>query len=224
MIRVLRVARAGATKARTQAINALRSLVVTAAPELRDQLKGLSSPALIKTAAGLRSGPLNSTTAATKAALRSAARRAQALDAELAELDAAQEQLVAEVSPELINLFAVGTQSAAALLVSAGDNPDRLTSEAAAARLWGVAPRECSSGQTIRHRVNRGGDRQANAALYRIVIVRMRWHPATREYVDRRTSEGKSKKEIIRCLKRYVAREVYTALVAGNPNLRSQAA
>jgi transposase len=111
-----------------------------------------------------------------------------------------------------VALFGVGSDSAGALLVAAGDNPDRLHSEAAFSMLCGASPIQASSGKTTRHRLNRGGDRQANAALYRIVVVRLRWHQPTRAYMARRLTEGKSRKEIIRCLKRYVAREVFAAL------------
>ena len=127
-------------------------------------------------------------------------------------MDAELDQLVQGTGAELLELCGVGTQVATTLLISAGDNPQRLRSEASAAMLWGVGPLPASSGQTQRHRLNRGGDRQANAALFRIVIVRMRFHEATKRYVERRTKEGKSKKEIIRCLKRYVAREIYSVL------------
>ncbi len=212
MIRVLRVARSGAIKARTQALNALKSLVVTAPIELRDQLRGLSTGAAIATAARLRSGRETTTTAANKTALRALAGRYQALDAEITELDAQLAELTAEASPKLVDTFGVGPDVAGALLVAAGDNPDRLRSEAAFAMLCGASPVEASSGKTVRHRLNRGGDRQANAALYRIVLVRMRYHEATRAYVQRRTEQGRSKPEIIRCLKRYVAREIFGIL------------
>lgn len=212
MIRVLRVARSTAIKARTQALNALRSLVVTAPCELRDQLRGLSTGALVATAARLRSGHEPTTTAATKVALRTLAGRYQSLDAEIDALDAQLAELTAEASPALVDTFGVGPDVAGALLVAAGDNPERLRSEAAFAMLCGASPVDASSGKTARHRLNRGGDRRANAALYRIVLVRMRYHEATRSYVARRTAEGRSKPEIIRCLKRYVAREVFQIL------------
>ena len=212
MIRVLRVVRVTAMKARTQAINALRSLLVTAPPELRDQLRALSSVKLVRSAARFRPGAQDSPLAASKLALRLLACRYQALDHEIAGLDAQLEQLTAQASPQLIESFGVGPEAAAALLIAAGDNPGRLHSEAAFSMLCGSSPVAASSGKTIRYRLNRGGNRQANAALYRIVLVRMRYHQPTKDYVDRRTSEGKSKPEIIRCLKRYVAREVYTAL------------
>ena len=117
-----------------------------------------------------------------------------------------------QVAPELVKIHGVGTQVAAQLLITAGDNPGRLSSEASFAKLAGVAPLEASSGQVVRHRLNRGGDRLANAALYRVVVVRMRTDPRTRAYVARRTQEGKTKREIIRCLKRFVARQVYAVL------------
>jgi transposase len=120
--------------------------------------------------------------------------------------------LVTARAPGLLVLHGVGPQTAALLLVAAGDHPERLRSEAAWAHLCAVAPIPASSGKRTRHRLNRGGDRQANHALWRIVITRMSSHPATRAYVERRTKEGLSKKEIIRCLKRYVAREVYPCL------------
>jgi transposase len=127
-------------------------------------------------------------------------------------LDTQLAQLTAAASPRLVEAFGVGADTAGALLVAAGDNPERLRSEAAFSMLCGSSPINASSGKTNRHRLNRGGNRQANAALHRIVLVRMRYHQPTRTYVDRRTSEGKSKREIMRCLKRYVAREVYTPL------------
>src|SRR6266536_1294056 len=122
------------------------------------------------------------------------------------------DRLTATTAPKLVALFGVGQDSAGALLTAAGDNPDRLRSDACFAMLCGASPIQASSGKTARHRLNRGGDRQANAALYRVVLVRLRWHQPTKDYMARRLKEGKSKKEIIRCLKRYVAREVFAAL------------
>ena len=146
-------------------------------------------------------------------ALRALARRHQQLSVEIDELDALIGPLVTAINPTLTGLFGVGTDVAGQLLVTAGDNPQRLRSEAAFAMLCGAAPLPASSGRTHRHRLNRGGDRQANAALYRIVLCRLRWDPRTRAYAQRRTTEGMSKPEIIRCLKRYIAREIYTALL-----------
>jgi transposase len=167
----------------------------------------------VRTCARLRPGPLAGPVGATKAALRSLARRHQALSVEVRELDGELCRLTAKACPALVGIFGAGSDTAGALLLAAGDNPERLRSEAAFAKLTGVSPIQASSGKTMRHRLNRGGDRHANAALHRIVLVRLRWrHPPTIDYVARRTAEGRSKREIIRCLKRYVAREVYRAL------------
>ena len=147
-------------------------------------------------------------------ALRSVARRYEALSREIAELDAHLDRLVAKVAPGLVSLPGIGTENAATLLVVAGDNPQRLRSEASFASLCGVSPIEASSGKVVRHRLNRGGNREANRALYMICLARMRRDRRTQEYVARRTAEGKSKREIIRCLKRYLAREVYRVIVS----------
>jgi transposase len=212
MVRCLRVARTTAAKARIQTANALRALVVTAPAELREQLRDLSATQLASTAARLRPGPIATTTAATKLALRLLGERFQALDAELARVDAELDRLTTKAAPGLRQLCGVGPEIAGALLVAAGDNPRRLRSEAAFSMLCGASPIPASSGKTVQHRLNRGGNRQANTALYRIVVVRLRWHQPTRVYLARRTKEGLSKREIIRCLKRYVAREVFAAL------------
>jgi transposase len=212
MVRALRVARQSAVKARTQAINSLKGLLVTAPTELREQLAGLPTIRLIGQAATLDPGPLATPTAATMLALRGLACRCQHLDAEISLLTDTLDQLTATAAAKLRQLTGVGPDSAAALLIAAGDNPQRLRSEAAFAALCGSSPVQASSGKTVRHRLNRGGDRQANAALHRIVIVRLRWHQPTRHYRARRTAEGKTNKEILRCLKRYVAREVFAAL------------
>jgi transposase len=215
MIRALRVQRCTARKARTQAINALRALLVTAPAELRDQLRGLQASKLIPAAARLRTGPDPTVLNATKHALRGLARRYQHLNDEIAALDTQLDALVAAAAPRLLELHCVGTDSAGQFIVTAGDNPDRLRSEAAFSMLCGASPRPAGSGKTNgRHRLNRAGDRQANAALHRVIVVRMRWHQPTRDYVERRTKEGKTKPEIMRCLKRYLAREVYAALTA----------
>jgi transposase len=152
--------------------------------------------------------------AATRFALRSVARRYQALSEEIAALDAQLERLVAEAAPGLVSLPGVGTNHAATLLVLAGDNPERLRSEASFASLCGVSPVEASSGKVVRHRLNRGGNRDANRALHMVCVVRMGSDRRTRAYVARRTAEGKSKWEIMRCLKRYIAREVYRVLLS----------
>ena len=151
---------------------------------------------------------------ATKFALRSVARRYQRLSEEISELDEQLDRLVAEAAPELLAVEGVGTDTAATLLIAAGDNPERLKNEAAFAHLCGVAPIPASSGKTVRHRLNRHGDRDANRALYVIATCRMSRDKRTLTYVDKRTKEGKTKKEIIRCLKRYIAREVYRILAS----------
>lgn len=213
-IRVLRVARSSARRDRTEAINQMHSLVCTAPDELREQLRDLRGPALIDTAAALRPGANMSVIAATKTALRELARRAHYLGEQMDRLTALLGPLVAATAPALVACNGVGTDTAGALLVAAGDNPERLSHEAAFAHLCGVSPIEASSGKVTRHRLNRGGDRPANHALWRIVMVRMVADPETRAYVERRTKEGRSKREIMRCLKRYVARELYPLLAA----------
>jgi len=151
---------------------------------------------------------------ATKAVLRSLARRIAALEAEIAELDATLAELVRRAAPRTIALPAIGVDHAGQLLVTVGDRPERLRSEAAFAHLCGVAPIPASSGRTQRHRLHRGGDPGANRALHLAVVVRLRCCPRTRRYVERRTAEGLSKPEIMRCLKRYLAREVFHTLSA----------
>ena len=211
MMQTLRSARRSAVKTRSQAANQLQGFVVTAPEELRQRLRELTTKKLVSVAARMRPGQdLDDVETATKFALRSVARRYQALSQEIAELDARLDRLVAEAAPELISLPAIGTDHAATLLLSVGDDPERLSSEASFASLCGVSPVEASSGKVVRHRLNRGGNR----ALHLICAVRMRVDERTRRYAARRASEGKSKKEIIRCLKRYVAREVYRVLVS----------
>jgi len=200
MIRCLRVARATAMRARTQTINTLKGLLVTAPAELRQQLRGRTATRLVQTAAALEPSPITNPVAAATLALGTLARRYQALSAEIDSLTSELERLVATAAPGLMARFGVGSDSAGALLVAAGDNPGRLRSEAAFSMLCGASPIPASSGKTIRHRLNRGGDRQANTALHRIVVVRLRWHQPTRAYMARRLTEGKSRKEIIRCL------------------------
>jgi transposase len=214
MVRALRAARQSAVKARSQAANQLQGLRVTAPEKLRQHLLGLSTKKLVAVAARFRPGnsPRDVETA-TKFALRSVAHRYEALSKEIARLDAQLDRLVARAAPQLVCAPAISTNHAATLLVAAGDNPERLRSEASFASLCGVSPIEASSGKVVRHRLNRGGNRDANRALHMICVVRMGRDRRTREYVARRTAEGKSKLEIMRCLKRYIAREVYRVLV-----------
>lgn len=230
-VRVLRVARTGAVRARAKALTQLKALILTAPEELRAQLRGLDGARLVATCARLRPardpaptpsphakraprpGRLLDPTAATNRALATIAGRIQLLAIEIADLDDDLHALLTPLAPTLLNIHGVGLDSAGQLLVTAGDNPKRITTEAAFAHLCGVAPIPASSGKTSgKHRLNRGGDRAANAALYRIVMCRLRHDPHTRAYVQRRTAQGKSKKDIIRCLKRYIAREVYAAI------------
>lgn len=211
-IRALRVPRRSAVKARTQAINQARQLLVTAPEALRAALRNRSANDLARTCARLRPADLTDPTNATKDALRRLGRRILALNEEIEELNSTLKDLTARAAPDLLALKGVGPDVAGQLLVTAGDNPDRLRSEAAFAHLCGVAPLPASSGRTDRHRLNRGGDRAANHALHTIVLCRMRYDPRTRAYVERRTEEGLAKKDIMRCLKRYIAREVYKIL------------
>jgi transposase len=215
MIRTLRITRRSALKARAQAANQIQALLVTAPEGLKSELCELSTARLIEKASRLRPGAtLSDVEAATKFALRSVARRYQHLSKEISELDERLNRLVSEVAPQLVAVEGIGTDTAASLLIAAGDNPERLKNEAAFAHLCGAAPIPASSGKTVRHRLNRHGDRDANRALYVIAICRMSRDKRTRAYVERRTKEGKSKKEIIRCLKRYIAREVYRILAS----------
>jgi transposase len=208
-IRCLRVARKGAIKARTAATNALHQVLVTAPGPLRAKLAPLSGKVLIDAAAQLRPGPdLNDPAHATKTTLRRLARRCQYLDTEIAEADRELQDLIRATAPQLLEQVGVGPEVAGQLMVTAGDNPDRLRSDASFAALCGASPIPASSGRTDRHRLNRGGDRQANSALYTVVLVRMRYHQPTRDYVTRRRAQGLSTREIMRCLKRYVAREL----------------
>lgn len=212
-IRVLRVARSSARKDRVRALNQLRSLVSTAPEELRRELRNLSITQLVHKTAGLRPNGRTDVLNANKLAMRSLARRVADIDAEVAEINAVLHPLVAETAPDLITLNGVGPDTAGALIVAAGDNPERLRNEATFAHLCGVSPLDASSGKQLRHRLNRGGDRQANSALWRIVVTRMASDPRTRRYVERRCKEGLTKAEAMRCLKRYVAREVFYYLV-----------
>jgi transposase len=200
-IRALRVARSSAVKARSQATNQIKALIVTGPDQLREQLRHLSTASMIASCARLRpSHDLGDAEQATKLALRRLARRHQQLTEEITEADQDLDHLVRQVAPTLLALPGVGPEVAGQVLTSAGDNPDRIRSEAAFAHLCGAAPIPASSGRTHRHRLNRGGDRDANRALYVVVLGRLRYDPRTRAYLERRTQEGLSKAEIIRCL------------------------
>lgn len=214
MIRMLKSTKDSAMKGRTQAINQIKALVVTAPVELRAALSELSTRQLVARCAGWCNVSMQTPTAAAAYALRSLARRYSQLTEEIEGLNAELERLAMAFAPMLMGSLGVGTDTASALLVTAGSNPERLKSEAAFAALCGVSPIAASSGKTNRYRLNRGGDRQANAALYRIVVVRLRYDVRTKTYLQRRMEEGKTKTEVIRCLKRYVAREVFGILHA----------
>jgi len=215
-IRALMVAKRSARSERTQAVNQARALIMTGPEELRARFAGHSTAALAAAIAALRPRPGDVPGYATRVALREPVRRVRFLDAQLGRLNELIGPLVSARAPGLLALHGVGPDTAAMLLVAAGDHPERLRSESSWAHLCGVAPVPASSGKTAgRYRLNRGGGRQASSALWRIVIVRMNSHPATRAYAGRRSEEGLSKKEIIRCLKRYVAREVYRQLRDG---------
>lgn len=211
-IRGLRVARRSAVKASTQASNQIRDLIVTAPDALRDRLVELTTAARIEMCARMRPGAVTEPGEATKRSLRCLARRHEALAAEIAELDEAIYELCVAQNPALLGARGVGPEVAAALLIAAGDNPERLRTEASFAALCGSSPVEASSGKITRHRLNQGGNRDANNALWRIVMVRLTCDPDTTAYRDRRRADGKSDREIIRCLKRYVAREIYRLL------------
>jgi len=219
-LRNLRVVRRSAIQDRADAMRQMHTLVITAADEVRTALRGLTAAALVKhcAAADPNTADVCDPAIAVMIALRSLARRHQQLTAEITDLDKLTTSLVKAINPKLLELNGVGPDIAGQLLVTAGANTNRLHSEGAFAMLCGAAPLPATSGKTTqRHRLNRGGDRQANASLYRVVLSRLRWDPRTRAYVERRTKDGKSKKEIIRCLKRYIAREIYQLLNPPQP-------
>jgi transposase len=213
-IRVLLSARQGSIVARTRAICQLKALIVGAPEQLRQHLRAISSDQQLVRCSRLRTLASHSTEhRATVIAMRSVARRALALEAEAAELESRLQELVVAAAPELLDEPGVGTITAAQVLLS-WSHPGRLRSEAAFAALAGAAPIPASSGQVVRHRLNRGGDRQMNRALHTIVLCRLAHHPETRAYAQRRAGEGKTPREIKRCLKRFVARRLYRLLEA----------
>jgi transposase len=222
MMRALRTTRRSALKARTQAANQMRALLITAPEQLRAEVGELSMDKLVKRAVRFRPGESPDDVAtATKFALRSVSRRYRQLSEEISELGEQLDRLVAETAPELLAVKGLGTDTAVSLMNAAGDNPERLKSEAAFAHLCGVAPIPASSGKTVRHHLNRRGNRDANRALHIVALSRMSRDERTRNYVDKRTAEGKTKREIIRCLKRYIARELYRILTSSLPRDRS---
>jgi transposase len=228
VIRMLRVARASAIRARTQAFNNLFGTMIGAPSEVRDELVDLTKRTFVNRCLALEPEtedlfelidyPDRLLITSVKLTLRDLARRWKALDAEQKALGRQLKTLVSHAAPQLVELFGVSTELAGQFLVTAGDNPERIRNEAAFAKLCGACPRPASSGlKSNRHRLSRGGDRGANSALWIVAVVRLRHHEPTREYVARRTAEGLSKREIIRCLKRYIAREVFAALPRSAP-------
>jgi transposase len=213
-LRALKMVQRSANKARTQALNQLHALALTAPEELRGKLRGLNTRTLITTCAGFRvRADDNTLPAMIRLSLRELAGRIQLLQAQKTTVTTRMRSITTDLAPELVARPGVGPDTATTLLITAGDNPDRLRHEKSFAALVGASPIPVNSGQIQdRFRLNRGGDRQANSALWRIAIVRMSSDQATRDYVARRQSEGKTKSEAIRCLKRYIAREVYNAL------------
>jgi transposase len=213
-IRALIVARRTARPERIQTINQARALVLTGPDDIRIRFAGHAADALVAGLAALRPRPGSMIRYHTLLSLRELGRRAHFPDAQLDRLDELIVPLVTARAPGLLARYGVGPHTAAMLLIAVGDHPGRLRSEAARAHLRAAAPIPASSGKVKRHRLNPHGDRQASHALWQIVITRMSSHPPTRAYVARRSKEGLSKKEIIRCLKRYAAREVYPHLRA----------
>jgi transposase len=198
-------------------INQLKAVIVTADPALRESLPGRTGTALIRHCAALPAVAPTDAATATRYTLHRLALRIQAPTTEERDL---QQQITAVLNahaPHLLQRHGIGPDSASALLVTAGENPDRLHSEASFAALCGVSPIEASSGKIRRRRLNRGGDRRANAALYRVALTRARSDQTTRDYLDRRTTEGKTRREAIRCLKRYIAREICHLITQPNP-------
>jgi transposase len=213
-LRTLRTTRTAAVAAHREALQVLDAQIIAAPEELRDQIRALTRMQRVRTLASWHCPPTARLhpAQATRTALGSLARRILYLDDEIAELDELITPLVRELAPRLIAAPGFGIHTAAQLLVTMGDNPERITTEPRFAKLCGVAPLEASSGKHEHHRLNRGGDRAANSALYIVALTRMRYHEPTRAYVEKRTAEGKTKPEILRCLKRYAAREAYYLL------------
>ncbi|MEW2154929.1 IS110 family transposase [Streptomyces sp. NPDC007189] len=208
--RLFKLAKDSAVKARTQAINQLKAVLVIADPALREQLSSLGNRELFRTCARLGGGGDEDAVAqATHMTLRMLAERIEQLTGQVNELNQRLTRLVERHAPQLLVPVGIGPDSAVTLLITMGDNPERLNTEASFAALCGVSPIEYSSGRRRTRRLNYGGDRQANAALHRIVFTRLRHDPRTQAYFERRTQEGKTRREIIRCLKRYAAREVF---------------
>ena len=212
-MRFYKIAKDSALKSRTQAVNQLKGVIVNGDPVLREQLTGMTTHAQVHHCADLADEPGEPAQRASRRTLCLLAQRIQNLSSEIRELEKLITTEVNATRPPLLEQIGVGHDSAATLLIAAGDNPERLRTEASFAALCGVTPVERSSGKTQRRRLNRGGNRQANATLFRIALTRLRADPRTRAYVQRRTSNGLTKRETLRCLKRYIARELYKIIV-----------
>ncbi|WP_405721056.1 IS110 family transposase [Streptomyces sp. NBC_01537] len=225
--RMYKLTKASAVKARTQAINQLKSVLITADPALREELAQLGNAELFRTCARFTDGSSQEeggeagVLQATRITLGLLAHRIGQLSEQIRDVDARLARLVKCHAPQLLDVVGIGPDTAVALLITVGDNPERLDSEASFAALCGVSPVERSSGRRQYRRLNRGGDRQANAALHRIVFTRLRVDPRTQDYYERRTREGKTRREIVRCLKRYAAREVFHLVKQLQPGPRS---
>ena len=210
-LRMLQKTRSTAVAARRSALQMIRAIIISAPEELRDQLRGMTRMQLIRHLVATRpdSTDFKSPTGSARIVLKRLAKRYVDLDDEIDELDDMIKAMLEECEPPLDRCSCVGAQSATQLMVTVGDNPERLKSEAAFAMLCGVAPVPVSSGMTYRHRLNRGGDRQANSAIHIIAIGRLRTDRRTQDYVAKKLAEGHTKMEALRCLKRYIAREMY---------------
>lgn len=224
MIRQVKIAKDTAVTARSQAMITLKSVLVTAPAELREHLEPLTDTQLLGACRTLRYDALTGPAEATRYTLRALAQRYGELDREARLHERVLQTLTQRAAPELTSRFGIGPDSAAELLIVVGDNPERIHSEAALAKLCGACPLPASSGKTTRHRLNRGGHRQANAALHRIIVARIRFHQPTMNYLARRTAEGKTTREIMRCLKRLLIREIYQILIAPHKTQKEQLA
>ena len=215
-LRVLRTTRKTAIKCRRAALQQLYNTIVAAPEEVRDQVRNLTRMQRLRTCAAWRPDTVGyrDPVVATKLSLKSLARRILDINDEIAELDRFIVPLVEEFAPSLLELEGVGTENAGAVMVAVGDNPDRLRSEASFAMMCGVCPIPASSGKTQRHRLNRGGNRQANSALHMVVVAECEPTSGTRSLCRSQDPGGLSKREIMRCLKRYVAPEIYRVLTA----------
>ncbi len=212
-LRYIVVTRRSAVKGKTQAINQIRALLVTSPDDVRKQLLHHSTRECIEACESIDSLGASPLLEALTVSLKMLASRWIAFNEELKQLDKQLKTLSAKAAPRLLEQFGIGPLVAATLLITAGDNPERLKNEASFAALCGVSPKEASSGKVVRHRLNRGGAREANNALWTVSLIRMRSDPRTRQYIEKRTAEGRTEREIQRCLKRYIAREVFPIML-----------